>query len=246
MAVSPMIQVHEVTKIYSGRVILDTLNLTVMPGEIWAVIGPSGCGKSTFLRILSGLEEPDAGQVELADDNLSLVFQYSALFDSLTVFENVAFSLIETPDSEAYSSQRQHYTERELRALVEEKLHLVGLGDIQDYYPNELSGGMQKRVSFARAIMSNPKVILYDEPTAGLDPIASTMIENYIVMLRNQIGATSLIVTHNLSTIRRIADKVCLLFDGKIQWQGMAQEFFTTDNPYARQFAQASLDGPMS
>lgn len=244
----PMIVVDDVYKSYGSRVVLDGVSITVDPLEILAIIGPSGCGKSTLLRLISSLEQPDAGTVHLADDNLTLVFQYSALFDSLTVFENVAFSLLEKPDliSGAKLKQRPQYSEAELRDLVREKLALVGLNDVLDLYPNQLSGGMQKRISFARAIISDPNIILYDEPTAGLDPIATTVIEDYILTLRDQVKATSVVVTHHLSTIRRVANRVCLLFDGKIRWHGTAQEFFESDNPYARQFAHASLDGPMA
>lgn len=242
---SSMVEARHLSKRYGERVVLDDVSLSVAPQETLAIIGPSGCGKSTLLRLLAGLESPDSGDVTLADNNLSLVFQYSALFDSLSVFENVAFSLLEKPD---YLSERSRpqYTHQELKVMVDEKLRTFGLGDIAHLFPNQLSGGMQKRVSFARAIMNNPKLILYDEPTAGLDPIASTMVENYIAMLQKTMGATSLIVTHNLSTIHRICDKACLLFEGKIRWYGPAKEFFTTDNPYARQFASATLDGPMT
>lgn len=247
MAVEPMIWVENASKAFGEHVVLADISLQVAPNEILAIIGPSGCGKSTLLRLISGLEQPDSGQIKLADDNVTLVFQYSALFDSLTVFENVAFSLLESPDVESPNQPpRTQYSLSELRRMVREKLHLVGLDNVEDLYPNELSGGMQKRVSFARAIMSDPRIILYDEPTAGLDPIASTVIENYIVGLREEIEATSIVVTHHLSTIRRVADRVCLLFDGRIQWQGTVDDFFTTSNPYARQFAHASLEGPMT
>ncbi len=245
MAEQPMIQLENISKQYDGRTIFGGINLSIAPQEIMAIIGPSGCGKSTLLRVISGLETPETGTVKLADNNLTLVFQYSALFDSLTVFENVAFSLIETPDINTHVAHH-NYSEEQLRAMVAEKLELVGLGDIQDLYPNQLSGGMQKRVSFARAIMSDPKIILYDEPTSGLDPMASTMIEDYILEVRNQTQATSIVVTHNLSTIHRVAHRVCLLYGGKIQWMGTSQEFFESDNSYARQFAHASLQGPMA
>lgn len=240
---APMIKVSDASKAYDDRVILEKINLEVLPGEILAIIGPSGCGKSTLLRMMSGLEPVDSGSIDLADDNLTLVFQYSALFDSLTVFENVAFSLLEDPDVRRKDRKKLSLTE--MQALVLDKLRMVGLDNILDLYPNQLSGGMQKRVSFARAIVSDPKIILYDEPTSGLDPIACTLIEDYIASLRTEIGATSVVVTHQLSTIHRIADRVCLLFDGKIQWLGTAQEFETSDNPYARQFATAALEGPM-
>jgi phospholipid/cholesterol/gamma-HCH transport system ATP-binding protein len=134
---------------------------------------------------------------------------------------------------------------REVRAIVAEKLRMVGLEGIEDQYPNELSGGMKKRVSFARAIVGNPRIILYDEPTAGLDPIASTVIEDYIMKLRDELNAASVVVTHQPSTIHR-TDRVLLLHEGQIRWQGTPEELYRTDNPYARQFATASLEGPMA
>lgn len=241
-----MITLDKISKSFGDRVVLNKIDLKVSSNEILAVIGPSGCGKSTLLRVISGLEPPDEGSLHLDNNNITMVFQYSALFDSLTVFENVAFSLMESPDYDQYLSRKSSYTIDELHCIVAEKLRLVGLDDIQDLYPNQLSGGMQKRISFARAIVSNPKIILYDEPTAGLDPIASTVIENYILSLRQQIKATSIVVTHQLSTIKHVADRVCLLFNGKIQWEGTKDEFFMTDDPYAKQFAAATLEGPMT
>jgi phospholipid/cholesterol/gamma-HCH transport system ATP-binding protein len=173
-----------------------------------------------------------------------LVFQYSALFDSLTVFENVAFSLLEKADDPGVV--RRKVRKDQLREMVAETLAMLGLEGIEDMYPNELSGGMQKRVSFARAVIGNPQIIFYDEPTAGLDPIATTATEDTIEALQQRLGATSIVVTHHLSTIRRIADRVILLYDGVIQWQGSSEEFFVTDNPYALQFATADLHGPMT
>ena len=243
----PVINVINVTKRFGDNVVIDGVSLKVYPGEVVAIIGPSGCGKSTLLRLISDLDTPDEGIIERASENQALVFQYSALFDSLTVYENVAFSLIEKPDFPT-SNEKRHktYTEDELHLIVDEKLALLGLHDVEHLYPSELSGGMQKRVSFARAIVSDPDIILYDEPTAGLDPIASTMIEDYILNLSKQTCATSIVVTHQFSTIQRTANRVCLLFEGQLRWEGSTKELFTTDNEYARQFAQASLDGPMT
>lgn len=252
---APLIEVKGVQKRYGERLVLDHIDLEVYPGEVVAIIGPSGCGKSTLLKLISGLEEPTRGDITLYDDNMSMVFQYSALFDSLTVFENVAFSLMEKPDFDQLSAHlsmkakhrpSRQYTESEMRYIVEEKLALLGLHDIEDLYPSQLSGGMQKRVSFARAIVSDPTIILYDEPTAGLDPIASTMMENYILKLRDELHAASVVVTHQPSTIHRTADRICLLFDGHIQWQGTVEDFYSSDNPYAVQFVKAELDGPMT
>lgn len=247
-----MIRVQNVEKSYGDKSILKGVNLEVHAHETVGIIGLSGCGKSTLLRIISGLETPDSGEVHLEDPNYSLVFQYSALFDSLTVFENVAFSLMERPDRSyekalAQSSNRKQrkYNMHQIQEIVSEKLRMVGLEGIEDQYPNQLSGGMKKRVSFARAIVSNPRIILYDEPTAGLDPIASTVIENYIMKLRNELHAASVVVTHQFSTINR-TDRVILLHEGEVRWSGTPQELHHTDNPYAQQFAEASLEGPMT
>jgi len=240
-----MIHVENVKKAFHGEEVLSGVSFDVKEGEVLGIIGISGSGKSTLLKIIAGLEEADHGDVTLNDDNYSMVFQYSALFDSLSVLENVGFSLLEEPDVKQYAG-RTEYTEDEVRKIVVEKLHLVGLDDVEDKFPNELSGGMKKRVSFARAIVANPKIILYDEPTAGLDPIASTVIEDYILKLRDELGAASVVVTHQFSTIQRAADRICLLHDGIIQWIGTPQELMTSDNPYAKQFATASLEGPMT
>ncbi len=238
-----LIRVNDVRKAFGDHTVLDGISMTVKENEVVGIIGISGCGKSTLLKLISGLEEPDSGSVQLEDPNYSLVFQYSALFDSLTVFENVAFSLLERPDEDAASRPRLSQTE--IASIVEEKLRLVGLEGIEEQYPNELSGGMKKRVSFARAIVGNPRIILYDEPTAGLDPIASTVIEQYILKLRDELHAASVVVTHQFSTIQ-ITDRVLLLHEGKVCWQGTPAELMSSDNPYARQFARASLEGPMA
>lgn len=251
-----LIDVKEVKKSFQDKTILDGVSLDVHEHEVVAVIGTSGCGKSTLLRLISGLDEPDEGEIILSDPNYSMVFQYSALFDSLTVFENVAFSLIELKDydiqtskhfrEKAISRKRSHYPDADVKKIVMEKLRLVGLENVADKYPNQLSGGMQKRVSFARAIANNPRIILYDEPTSGLDPIASTVIEDYIIKLRNELQAAGIVVTHQFSTIQRTADRVCLLHQGKIKWRGTPHELMTSTDPYAYQFAHASLEGPIT
>jgi phospholipid/cholesterol/gamma-HCH transport system ATP-binding protein len=239
-----MIKVENLSKSFGDRVVLTDINLEVKKGETLAVIGPSGCGKSTLLRILSGLDKASQGEVTLGSENYSFVFQYSALFDSLTVFENVAFSYMEKPDTAGV--KHRSIPMSELKTLVKDTLGLLGLEDIEDLYPSQLSGGMQKRVSFARAVISRPDIIFYDEPTAGLDPIAVTATEDTIQKLQKELGATSIIVTHQLSTIENIANRIILLYDGHIQWQGTGKEFTTTDNPYAKQFATADLHGPMT
>jgi phospholipid/cholesterol/gamma-HCH transport system ATP-binding protein len=246
-----LIRVRNLRKSFGGNEVLKDISFEVKAHETMGIIGISGCGKSTLLKIISGLETPDSGEVELSDPNYSLVFQYSALFDSLSVYENVAFSLLERPDSDhekalATSHRPQKkWSPQEIKKIVAEKLHMVGLEGIENQYPNELSGGMQKRVSFARAIVSNPRIILYDEPTAGLDPIASTVIEDYIRDLRDSLNAASVVVTHQFSTINR-TDRLILLNQGEICWQGTPQAFYNSSDPYARQFSQASLEGPLT
>ncbi|MGL5035945.1 MAG: ABC transporter ATP-binding protein [Microcystaceae cyanobacterium] len=253
----PLIELKGVSKSFGDRQILDNIDLSLYQGEALVIIGPSGTGKSTILRIIAGLLSPDQGDiiikgkvrqglVEDGDDpiRITLVFQQSALFDSLNVEENVGFLLFE-------HSQLSHSA---IRELVKQKLALVGLENIGDRYPSQLSGGMRKRVSFARAIMTNPEnpgdnpeIILYDEPTAGLDPIASTVVEDLVRSLQTSAGGcdTYVMVSHQESTIRRTADRVVLLYEGKIQWQGKVEEIDTTANALVRQFFSASIDGPI-
>ena len=254
---TPLIELKRVSKSFGGNVILDQVDLKIYPGEALAVIGPSGTGKSTILRIIAGLLVADAGEIyvqgqrrlgliEDARDpiGIGMVFQQAALFDSLTVEENVGFLLY----------QHSRLSHKRIRELVNQRLEMVGLSRIGDRYPAELSGGMRKRVSFARAIMSNPdnpkdspEVLLYDEPTAGLDPIASTVIEDLVRQLQQANGGCGsyVMVTHQDSTIRRTADRVVFLYNGKVQWQGKVSEIDTTDNPLVRQFFSASTSGPI-
>lgn len=240
----PLIQAAGLAKTFGEKAVIRGVDLAVAAGEIVAIIGISGCGKSTLLRLLAGLETPDDGNVRLADDNFSFVFQYSALFDSMTVFDNVAFTLREPDDSGQLPMGK--LSEGEIRELVAEKLALVGMAGTEDLLPSNLSGGMKKRVSFARAIVSHPKIIFYDEPTAGLDPIASTQLEDDMLTLRDELGAASVVVSHQHSTIHRTADRVCLLHGGQLVWQGTPQELATTSNPFAHQFHHASLAGPLA
>jgi len=255
--IEPLIELKGVSKSFGGNIILDQVDLTIHRGEALAIIGPSGTGKSTILRIIAGLLSTDAGEIYvqgqrrsgLIDDaedpiGIGMVFQQAALFDSLTVEENVGFLLY----------QHSKLPRKRIRELVRQRLEMVGLSGISDRYPAELSGGMRKRVSFARAIMSNPdnpkdtpEVLLYDEPTAGLDPIASTVIEDLVRQLQCSEGGCGsyVMVTHQDSTIRRTADRVVFLYKGKVQWQGKVSEIDTTDNPLIRQFFSASTTGPI-
>jgi len=233
------IEVKNLKKAFGDKKVIDDISFTVNDGEILAIVGFSGSGKSTVLKLISELIEKDGGEILTSGGDIAFVFQYSALFDSLNVYDNIAFALHERKDL------RKKYTEKEIRAIVTEKLKLVGLKGIEKMFPAELSGGMQKRVSFARAIVTEPKVILYDEPTAGLDPIASTLIEDYIIRLREETGATSIVVTHQMSTIKRTADKVIMLYDGKIVFAGTPDELCQMNNEYTKQFVTASIEGPM-
>lgn len=233
------ISVKNLVKTFGEKKVIDDVSFEVADGEILAIVGFSGSGKSTILKLISGLVEKDQGEITTGDGEIAFVFQYSALFDSLNVYDNIAFALHERKEL------RNKFSEKEIRDIVHEKLSMVGLKGIENLYPSELSGGMQKRVSFARAIVTEPKVILYDEPTAGLDPIASTLIEDYILRLRKETGATSIVVTHQMSTIKRTADKVIMLYNGKIVFAGTPDELINNGNDYTKQFITASLDGPM-
>jgi phospholipid/cholesterol/gamma-HCH transport system ATP-binding protein len=205
-----------------------------MPGETLGIIGPSGCGKSTILKHLCGLLVSDGGQIIKGSDEVGLVFQGSALLNSLTVRENLALAL-----------RRRRLPRAEQNRIITEKLKLVGLSDYIDSYPTQLSGGQQKRTSFARAIVNDPKIILYDEPTTGLDPVMSTIIEDYMITLETELHAASIVVTHQLSTWTRTADRVVLLHEGKIVWEGKPDQAMHSENPYIRQFAEGTRQGPM-
>ncbi|MGF1457781.1 MAG: ABC transporter ATP-binding protein [Leptolyngbyaceae cyanobacterium] len=252
----PLIELKGISKTFGTNRVLDGLDLTMYRGEAIAIIGPSGTGKSTILRIIAGLLPPDEGDIYVAGERrigliedaqdpvgIGMVFQQAALFDSLTVEENVGFLLY----------QHSNLSAQQIHGLVEDVLDMVGLPGIADRYPAELSGGMRKRVSFARAIVSNPQnptdrpaLLLYDEPTAGLDPIASTVIEDLIRDIQRGRGCSSyIIVTHQDSTIRRTADRVIFLHRGKIQWTGAIAEIDETDNPFVRQFFSGNVEGPI-
>lgn len=253
----PLIELKGVSKRFGSNTVLDDVDLTIHRGEAVAIIGPSGTGKSTILRIIAGLLLPDSGDIYvqgrkrtgLVEDSpdsigIGMVFQQAALFDSLTVDENVGFLLYEHSKLPA----------RRIHELVENSLEMVGLSGISSQYPASLSGGMRKRVSFARAIISNPdrpsdspEVLLYDEPTAGLDPIASTVIEDLIrdIQCHESGCGTYVIVTHQHSTIQRTADRIIFMYRGKIQWQGSVKDANTTDHPLIRQFFSGSLEGPI-
>lgn len=236
-----MIKLVDVNMAFRDKHILQNINLEVAKGEILVIIGPSGSGKSTLLRLIIGLLKPSSGEIYVNGQeitkldendlnqmrrNMGMVFQYSALFDSMTVGDNVAFGL------------RQHtdMTEEAIGKVVRRKLRMVGLSGQENTMPNELSGGMKKRVSLARAIALNPEIVLYDEPTAGLDPIMSTTIDRLIASTRRILGATSVVVTHHMSSAFNIADRIVMVYKGRIIEQGTVEEFKQSTNPVVQQF----------
>lgn len=236
-----MIRLEDVTVAYGSRVILDHIHLTVHDGETLAVLGASGSGKSTVLRLIMGLQKPAGGniwvhgqnivdyseeQLDMVRQHMGMVFQYSALFDSMSVKENIAFG----------PRQRGSYTESEIESIVADKLHLVGLDGIGDMMPNDLSGGMKKRVSLARAIALNPQIILYDEPTAGLDPIRCMDINRLIVQMQRYFKATSLVVTHDMESAFYVADRLAYLENGKFRLVAPKEEFRHTKDQHVQRF----------
>jgi len=239
--IEDVIQLADVYKSFDGKKVLEGININVKKGETLAIIGPSGCGKSTVLRLIIGLFPPNSGDIILKGKrisnldrdeivelrkNIGMVFQSSALFDSLSVGENVAFGLRE----------HKNYSEEKIREVVAEKLSLVGLSGSEKNMPSELSGGMQKRVSLARALATDPEILLYDEPTTGLDPITSTAIEDLMMDLHKKLGTTAVIVTHQLSTVYRVADRIIMLHNGKIIEAGTPDETKNSNNPIIKHF----------
>lgn len=236
-----MIKLIDITMNYQGKQVLDNINLEIATGETMVIIGPSGSGKSTLLRLIVGLVRPTSGEIWIDGQEISqlkeaelnqirlrmgMVFQYSALFDSMSVGENVAFGL------------RQHtqMSEAEIAKVVSRKLRMVGLFGKENVMPNELSGGMKKRVSLARAIAVNPQIVLYDEPTAGLDPIMSSKIDRLITSTRRIMGVTSVVVTHHMSSAFNIADRIAMIYGGQIIELGSVEQFRQSENPIVQQF----------
>ncbi|MCD6080063.1 MAG: ABC transporter ATP-binding protein [Candidatus Omnitrophica bacterium 4484_49] len=246
-----MIKVIDLWKKFGDLEVLTGVNIEVMEGETFVIIGQSGTGKSVFLKLLIGLLKPDRGKIyiqgrditELSERELSklriefgMVFQYAALFDSLNVFENVAFGLTEHTDLD-----EEHITQR-----VKECLKLVGLDGIEDKMPAELSGGMKKRVAIARAIALNPKIILYDEPTAGLDPVVASSINKLIKELKEKTQATSVVVTHDMKSAYEVGDRIGMLYQGKLIEVGNPDQIRNTQNPVVRQFINGEFEGPIT
>ena len=238
-----VISLRQLNITFGTHTVLDNIDLDLYKGETLAVLGPSGTGKSTVLRSMIGLLEPNGGQIFIQGEDVSgldedgwnrlrmkmgMVFQYSALFDFLTVGENVAFGLRQHTDK----------SDEEIQGIVTQMLDLVGLPGTQDLYPAELSGGMKKRVGLARAIAVNPEIVLYDEPTAGLDPIMSRNISRLIKKTQEQLHVTSVLVTHDMQSAFYAADRVAMLYEGHIVAIGTAEEMKNSTNPIVKAFIE--------
>ncbi|MEM0989752.1 MAG: ATP-binding cassette domain-containing protein [Pseudomonadota bacterium] len=246
------IEMTGVTKAFGAKKVLQGVNLAVPTGQSTVIIGGSGTGKSVTLKCVLGIIQPDAGTIHVDSEDVSgkrgrarsqlldkfgMLFQGGALFDSLPVWQNVAFRLL----------QQSGQSRAEARELAIEKLRRVGLTpETADLFPAELSGGMQKRVGLARAIASSPQIIFFDEPTTGLDPIMADVINDLIREIVVEMGATALTITHDMSSVRKIADRVAMLHEGVIQWEGPVGEIDTTDNAYVHQFVNGLAEGPIA
>jgi len=246
-----MIEISNLNKSFHEHKVLDGLFLKIDTGSTCVIIGRSGCGKSVLLKHIVGILKPDSGKVfvdgkdiaglndkELDDVRMKIgmVFQGGALFDSMTVGENVGFGLIE----------HNHLGRKELLERIEESLCLVGLCGIQNLIPSELSGGMKKRVALARAICIKPEIILYDEPTTGVDPITADGINGLIRDLHDKLKITSIVVTHDMKSAYRVADKIAMLYQGKIIAEGSAAEIQNTNHPIVHQFINGLAQGPIT
>jgi len=245
-----MIVLEELHKSFGSQVVLDRLNLEIPSGQITAIIGPSGEGKSVLLKHMIGLLRPDSGSVRVDGDDITrmgrgelnrvrekfgMLFQNAALFDSLTVFENVAFPL----------QEKTRLSESEIAERVRDALSHVGLAGVDAKYPDELSGGMKKRVGLARALLMDPRIILFDEPTTGLDPVICRAIHQMIQETHARFGYTAVVVSHEIPEIFDISDNVAVLYRGKIIEYGTAGEIQNSKDPVVRQFISGSLEGPI-
>ncbi len=245
-----MIKIRNLEKSFGDNAVLCGINLTIEKGETMVVIGQSGSGKSVLLKHLIGLLKPDAGEIyiddveitRLREDDLQritrkfgLLFQGAALFDSMTVAENVRFGL----------DRYTRYTEAEIRTAISDSLAMVGLRKVENLMPYQLSGGMKKRVGLARAIAYRPEVMLYDEPSTGIDPIRADAINDLINKLKHEMNVTSVVITHDMTSSYKVADKIAMLFRGQIIEVGTPQEIQSSANPVIQQFIHGHADGPI-
>ncbi len=246
-----MIEIRNLHKRFGTKVVLDGLDLSIPNGKTTVVIGGSGTGKSVLLKCILGLLHPEQGEILVDGEDVTkmderelvrvrkkfgMLFQGAALFDSMNVADNVAFAL-----------RRLHMVpERQIASIVEEKLTMVGLRDIQHLMPAELSGGMKKRVGLARAIAAEPEILLYDEPTTGLDPIMADVINELIISLRESLGVTGIAITHDMASAYKIADFIAMLYKGRIVEVGSPQQIRETRNPVVSQFVEGRAEGPIT
>jgi phospholipid/cholesterol/gamma-HCH transport system ATP-binding protein len=238
---TPAIELCRLVYQVNGRTILHGIDMQVQPGEVVALMGPSGCGKTTLLKCIAGLLQPTAGEVRIEGVDivplsereklplrlrLGIVFQYAALFDYLTVFENVAFGLV----------RHRRLARAELERIVRERLAWVGLEGIEHLYPSQLSGGMRKRVGLARALALDPHIVLFDEPTSGLDPVNAYQIDTLIRRLNRELGLTAVIVSHDVVSVFRTADRVLMMNEGQILLEGTPETIQQADHPQVQAF----------
>ncbi|WP_247896322.1 ABC transporter ATP-binding protein [Azospirillum argentinense] len=247
----PKIALKNVHKAFGPKVVLNGIDLEVGRGESLVVIGGSGTGKSVMLKCILGLLSPDSGSIRVDGEETTklrprerekllhkfgMLFQGAALFDSLKVWENVAFGLI----------QGEHMPRAKAKDIAIAKMGAVGLGpEVGELFPSELSGGMQKRVGLARAIADEPEIIFFDEPTTGLDPIMADVINELIVKCVKDLGATAVTITHDMASARKIADRVAMIYQGRIIWTGHANDIDSSGNPYVDQFVHGRGEGPI-
>ena len=245
------ITVQDLDYFVPNKHVLKGVNLSVQPGQICCVMGMSGCGKTSLLHCIGGLATPTSGTITvngeqivgMNEDDLNtvreqmgMVFQYAALFDFLNVFENVAFGL----------RRRRKLPESEIKRIVQEKLALAAVSGTESLLPSQLSGGMAKRVGLARALAMEPQILLYDEPTSGLDPIVATVIDEQIMRMRDHLGVTSVVVSHNIPSVFRISDHVAMINDGKVVAFGTPDEIRNCNDPVVRQFIEGRATGPLT
>jgi phospholipid/cholesterol/gamma-HCH transport system ATP-binding protein len=247
----PLIEVNDVHKSFATNHVLRGLNLAVRPGESMVVIGGSGTGKSVLIKCIIGILNPDRGNIFVAGQDIGslkekdlyqlrkkfgMLFQAGALFDSMKVWENVGFGLL----------QHTTLSKKEVKKRAIEKLNLLGLHQIEDLMPSELSGGMRKRVSLARAIAMEPEILLYDEPTTGLDPIRADTINALIVEMRKKIKVTSITITHDMVSAYKVGDRIAMLYQGKIIEVGTPDEIKNSSSAIVQQFIQGKAEGPIT
>ncbi len=243
----PVIRIRDLWKSFEEQEVLTGLDLDIRGAETIVVLGRSGCGKSVLLKLITGLMSPDSGEILFKGEDMTLfsreklfemrmhfgmLFQGSALFDSMTVGENVALPLIKHTDLD----------EDTVRKIVDGKLDLVGLADVTDKYPAELSGGMKKRVALARAVVMNPEVVLYDEPTTGLDPIMAGVINELILSLQHGLDITSVVVTHDIESAYKVGDRIAMMHEGRIVYTGTPREVQSTDNKVVAEFVEGKME----